>query len=80
MERFKQRKGCYKSVGKAWKRGHLLFGPPNCSTSWIGYGRAVGMKGLWFEQSYSDGPEAEAAEFQPPQPGQVPAIEDGVWA
>ncbi|KAK8550371.1 hypothetical protein V6N12_039084 [Hibiscus sabdariffa] len=49
----------------------------DCSTSWIGYGRAVGMKGLWFEQSYSDGPEAEAAEFQPPQPGQVPAIEDG---
>ncbi|WVZ01782.1 hypothetical protein V8G54_022588 [Vigna mungo] len=33
LDRFVERKGLYKSVGKAWKRGYLLSGPPGTGKS-----------------------------------------------
>ncbi|RDX70893.1 Protein HYPER-SENSITIVITY-RELATED 4, partial [Mucuna pruriens] len=33
LDRFLERKGLYKSVGKAWKRGYLLSGPPGTGKS-----------------------------------------------
>lgn len=33
LDRFVERKGFYKSVGKAWKRGYLLSGPPGTGKS-----------------------------------------------
>ncbi|KAK8685798.1 hypothetical protein V6N13_124832 [Hibiscus sabdariffa] len=33
LDRFVKRKGYYKKVGKAWKRGYLLYGPPGTGKS-----------------------------------------------
>ncbi|MBA0730798.1 hypothetical protein Golax_020309, partial [Gossypium laxum] len=33
LDRFVKRKGFYKKVGKAWKRGYLLYGPPGTGKS-----------------------------------------------
>ncbi|KAE8655072.1 Detected protein of confused Function [Hibiscus syriacus] len=33
LDRFLKRKGYYKKVGKAWKRGYLLYGPPGTGKS-----------------------------------------------
>ena len=33
LERFLKRKDYYRRVGKAWKRGYLLFGPPGTRKS-----------------------------------------------
>lgn len=33
LDRFVKRKGFYRKVGKAWKRGYLLFGPPGTGKS-----------------------------------------------
>lgn len=33
LERFLKRKGMYRRVGKAWKRGYLLYGPPGIGKS-----------------------------------------------
>jgi len=33
LDRFVERKGLYKRVGKAWKRGYLLSGPPGSGKS-----------------------------------------------
>ncbi|GMI78301.1 hypothetical protein HRI_001499300 [Hibiscus trionum] len=33
LDRFLKRKGFYKKVGKAWKRGYLLYGPPGTGKS-----------------------------------------------
>ncbi|PRQ47542.1 putative ATPase, AAA-type, core, AAA-type ATPase domain-containing protein [Rosa chinensis] len=33
LDRFVSRKGFYKRVGKAWKRGYLLYGPPGTGKS-----------------------------------------------
>ncbi|KAM4089603.1 hypothetical protein ACB094_07G165800 [Castanea mollissima] len=31
LDRFVQRKEWYKKVGRAWKRGYLIYGPPDCA-------------------------------------------------
>ncbi|TVU38859.1 hypothetical protein EJB05_12254, partial [Eragrostis curvula] len=33
LDRFRKRKGYYRRIGKAWKRGYLLYGPPGTGKS-----------------------------------------------
>ena len=33
LDKFINRKECYKKVGKAWKQGYLLYGPPGTGKS-----------------------------------------------